>query len=613
MSEAFKSLATGANPSGDVISNLKSQISNPVAGKARARSSSSSFRRGEPSLTLSFLLALGIAAGQPLPAVAQGPAFAVLISHRVSNTGDEPAKDVTAVCILPASNRYQEVIDRQIDPAPEETRKDAEGQEIITVPLGEIPPGQTRSVRVVVWARIRAIRVDLLGPGGKPTTLPAEIEQAQLADGYLLQLDKIKPIAEKNAGAERRDIDRARKAYEYMLRECVYDIDEKFEPADRILAGSPASCSELAYTYLAMCRALNVPARIVSAYVNRGGASPSTDWRTHRWVEFYTKEYGWIPADPTNRLNDTSKTFFGHQDGKYLTVLDDGLALDDRPDPAWRVFIAGSESGGAGLRTSRSAVWRVSAHRPTETESFKKACAALRSDDTDARRQAVQAWTRQRETLTHGYLLEALFDPDLQIRKEAAAALGKCNDQSMLIPLAILAEKEKDEALKEIMLAAAARLLSAPNPAERAQAVAELARSRTPEALQLLDGIWNDQAREVRKVAAQSLYKFGDKPVIHKAYRMLVNDPDEFIRVFAALRWARIGTRDAEPFLVDLLESQVRWDREHALRELARRSGNEFGFDPAVDSQRKSNREALTRWREWLARPEAATTQAAGP
>src|SRR5690606_19995036 len=133
-------------------------------------------------------------------------------------------------------------------------------------------------------------------------------------------------------------------------------IDETFAPADRILAGEPASCSELAWTYTALCRALDIPARIVSAYVNRQGISPSTDWRTHRWVEFYAKGYGWVPADPTNHLNDATKTYFGFQDPKYLTVIDDGVSSAAGPYPGWRVFLAASKQGHRVLSLSRSAV-----------------------------------------------------------------------------------------------------------------------------------------------------------------------------------------------------------------------------------------------------------------
>ena len=82
---------------------------------------------------------------------------------------------------------------------------------MITVELGDIAPGQTRAVRVIAWARLKPVYVDLLAPPRRaPATLPAEIGAGQLMDGWLLQLDKVRPIAEKAAGASKRDLDRAR-------------------------------------------------------------------------------------------------------------------------------------------------------------------------------------------------------------------------------------------------------------------------------------------------------------------------------------------------------------------------------------------------------------------
>src|SRR5262249_11161039 len=157
-------------------------------------------------------------------------------------------QSVTAICILPTTNRYQEVVDLQIDPKPVETRDDAERQKVITVELGDIPPGETRAVRVLAWARLKPVNINLIGPPLKVTTLPAEIEAGQLADGSLLQLDKVRPVAEKNSAKSKRDLDRARALFEFLSREATYDIDEKFESAEKILAGATASCSELAYT-----------------------------------------------------------------------------------------------------------------------------------------------------------------------------------------------------------------------------------------------------------------------------------------------------------------------------------------------------------------------------
>ncbi len=82
---------------------------------------------------------------------AQGPTHVALLAYRVTNTGDQDMANAVSCCLLPASNRYQDVLDVRVHPDPVESRADNEGQRIVAVPLGPIPVGATRSVRILVW------------------------------------------------------------------------------------------------------------------------------------------------------------------------------------------------------------------------------------------------------------------------------------------------------------------------------------------------------------------------------------------------------------------------------------------------------------------------------
>ena len=99
-----------------------------------------------------MLMALTVGPGL---ARAQGPMHVVLLVYRTTNSNKAEAASVVAHCILPASNRYQEIIELQIDPTPSKEYADGEGQRVIAVPLGTIPPGETRAVRVLAWVRLR--------------------------------------------------------------------------------------------------------------------------------------------------------------------------------------------------------------------------------------------------------------------------------------------------------------------------------------------------------------------------------------------------------------------------------------------------------------------------
>lgn len=549
--------------------------------------------------------------------MAQSPPRAVLLVHRVTNTGTEPITAATACCILPTTNRYQEVIGRRIDPEPAETRPDLEGQDVITVPLGPLAPGETKAVRVLMWVRSRAVNMPLLGPPLRrpiatsgPTSEPAEggglppaVRRGQLSDGSLLTLDRVRPIALAQAGNAKRDLDRARLMYEFLTRTVQYDIDEEFSTAEEILMGKSASCSELAYTYVALCRSLGLPTRIVSAYVDREPTQFATDWRTHRWAEVYTEDFGWVPVDPTNRITDGRRQFFGRQDGRYLTVIDDGVPMSDGgPDPSWLVLAAKVEPAGAPYMVERTAAWRTSGNRTDEARFFQEACAVIRAPEPLVRRSAVESWSRSRETLAMAFLLEALYDLDPQVRIAAAEAIGRMGNVSTILPLMLILDQEKVPAVMQALFDAVRQVYDRSSGERRAEAVAELARSRKPEALAILHGAWTDRAREVRKAAVLALYKFGDRPEVHEAYRSLSYDSDEYIRTMAALRWSRLNSPESIPLLIDLLGSEVRWDRAQALAELQRRSGRTFDYDPAASPRSRRNVEAVQQFMEWAAR-----------
>ena len=538
-----------------------------------------------------------------LPAVAalaQSPTHVAMIAYRVTNRGASDAASVTAHVILPASNRYQEVGELEIYPQPTREYIDGEGQRVVSVPLGTIPAGQSRAVRVLAWVKLKNVTVSLAPTAAKDEPLSDILEQAYLQDSRLLQLDRVRAIAEEAVGARTQDVHKARALYDYMAKNCHYNIDEQMDAASQVLEGKPASCSELAYTFVALCRSVGIPARTVAAFVNRGGRSPSVDWRAHRWAEFHVNGIGWVPVDPTNKLNHPSDNYFGRQLGKYLVLLDDGVGSPVGPDPGWQVFMAHAESGFGQLFFRRSAVWRVSNNRQQEAAFFKQANDVLHDPDAATRREAVPRWARQRELLKGAFLLEALFDADPGVRKAAAAALGESGDGTIMLALMKRAQAESDEDVKRALVDAARKLLRISEDEDRAEAVQELAKSRTDQALELLDGIWEDETRDVRKAAAQMLYKFGDKPAVHEAYRELVDDDDEFIRLLAALRWARVGSHQALQELVGHLESSNSWDREKALGELEKRTGDDFGYAPKSRPTLRRNREAIAKFSQWL-------------
>ena len=254
----------------------------------------------------------------------------------------------------------------------------------------------------------------------------------------------------------------------------------------------------------------------------------------------------------------------------------------------------------------RSSVWRVSRARRAESKFFTEGCDVLVNPDAAARLSAIERWQRDRKPMRLAFWLEALFNADAKVRIAAAKEIGASRDVTALIPLMERAGDEADNAVRKGLLVAARTLLRIDDDKKRAEAVKELAKSRTDDALELIKDLGRDDSREVRKALAQMLYKLGDQPEVHKAYRELVDDDDDFIRILSALRWARVGSHTALERLVGHLDSKVRWDRERAMEALIKRTSDDFNYQPRSTPDSRRNQKAIQQFNDWLTQhPEA--------
>jgi hypothetical protein len=105
-------------------------------------------------------------------------------------------------------------------------------------------------------------------------------------------------IQEAAKGIEGRvDLEKVLNIYDYVTDNMEYSIaNKKALGAVNALMRGKGDCTEYSDLFVALCRAKNVPARVIIGYrVDRNAASPK-----HNWVEVYLKEYGWVPFDPSS-------------------------------------------------------------------------------------------------------------------------------------------------------------------------------------------------------------------------------------------------------------------------------------------------------------------------
>ncbi len=74
---------------------------------------------------------------------------------------------------------------------------------------------------------------------------------------------------------------------------------EVSQPASWVLENRYGVCDELTSLFIAMLRALKVPARFVSGVAFTSSAQFPQGWGAHGWAEVYFPGVGWVPFDPT--------------------------------------------------------------------------------------------------------------------------------------------------------------------------------------------------------------------------------------------------------------------------------------------------------------------------
>ena len=90
------------------------------------------------------------------------------------------------------------------------------------------------------------------------------------------------------------------KLAEWVSKNIEYNLKygSSNEKASWVLKNKIGTCDEFSSLFIALCRALGIPARYVSgvAYSN----IPELEgFGNHAWAEVYFPDYGWIPFDPT--------------------------------------------------------------------------------------------------------------------------------------------------------------------------------------------------------------------------------------------------------------------------------------------------------------------------
>lgn len=100
------------------------------------------------------------------------------------------------------------------------------------------------------------------------------------------------------------DYSKIRNIFEFVNMNITYDVSEKYRNKGALsaLKTGRGVCEEYASLFVALCRASNIPARVIAGY-NVGdmleGEEKNADSLAHAWAEVYLKDFGWLPIEAT--------------------------------------------------------------------------------------------------------------------------------------------------------------------------------------------------------------------------------------------------------------------------------------------------------------------------
>jgi len=154
-----------------------------------------------------------------------------------------------------------------------------------------------RREKVKIRVKAELYRYDLLSASGRAGEEGAESDQL---DDFLRQEryiesdhDEIRQIAAGLAGDTEMDV--VRQAYDYVLDHMEYVKSGRDDKGARVaLERGKGDCTEYADLFVAICRAGDIPARVVTGYTVKVDTATSK----HNWAEVYLQGRGWVPFDP---------------------------------------------------------------------------------------------------------------------------------------------------------------------------------------------------------------------------------------------------------------------------------------------------------------------------
>jgi len=103
-------------------------------------------------------------------------------------------------------------------------------------------------------------------------------------------------------GEEENPHEMALRIYHFVVERLAYEAQPEERGALWALQNRRGDCSEYSYLFVALCRAVGIPSRVVTGFAFTSYSESLSDG--HMWAEYYLENYGWVPTDLSWNLFD---------------------------------------------------------------------------------------------------------------------------------------------------------------------------------------------------------------------------------------------------------------------------------------------------------------------
>ena len=193
---------------------------------------------------------------------------------------------------MPTSDDSQDIVIRNIFPKPAEISEDTEqGNQIGIWSLVPEQDKLTLLVKMEISGESKDVITNVDVTNIAPYQKETKLFRRFTASGEWINTEgTVADRAQSIVGTETNPYMQAKALFRWM------NDNMNFVPANQVersakttLMRRNGDCGQYSILFTAMCRSLEIPARVVSGFWINGGR--------HRWAEFYIEGQGWVPVD----------------------------------------------------------------------------------------------------------------------------------------------------------------------------------------------------------------------------------------------------------------------------------------------------------------------------